>query len=217
MSVSIYASRMFSVCLAASLFSACGPAEDVATADLQEGVAENAQGLTTPPPGSGGFTYTGRFHFKNGAGTNLCAYRSSSTVGTQLGTQTCSSSSSQLFDVFQSPVDGRYFMCVPDSLVKGTLAGECDPFGGCDPSYPAYIARCLVRSSTSSNLALYNTGISLSFDGGKTYKAQAGLISNETGGILGYVNSPRKLTKDSGGKIVLGNFSGNSDQRWTVY
>lgn len=215
MSIAIRIGNLTAAVCAALLCTVTGCAVDAPEA--AESVDSTDQALTTPPVGSGGFTYAGRFHFKNGAGTNLCAFRPSNSTGQQLSTQTCSTSAAQLFDAYQSPVDGRYFMCVPDSLVKGTVGGGCDPFGGCDPVYPGYLAKCLEQSSNSNSLALYDTALSNSKDGGKTYQALPGKISNEGNGILGYVASSKKLTKNSGGVIVLGNYSGNPDQKWTIY
>lgn len=174
--------------------------------DLEDDVDLASEALITPPANSGGFTLVGNFRFQNGSGT--CMRRN----GAYVTTAACSSTAAdQRFAVYRAP-DGLYNICVPDSLRQ--TANWNDFF-----SWNEYTATCIERrgyevGTNTSDLRFYSY-VPLSTQWNGVYTATPGRIRDEGNGILGFYSSSRKLTRNSGGVVVLGAYNGGAAQKWT--
>jgi hypothetical protein len=206
----------------AILLSGCGPTEG-----LHDEAAISESSLTAPPSGVG-FVNDGVGHLKNGTGT--CAYKN----GTALSSAACANVANQLF-VYYRVSDGRYHLCVPETL-KYNTGTRWVSIGGRPQQwveYQAYTATCLNKNSSSNALRFDAlTELAAAYKIGGTYSAYApspGRISIEeklvNGNILGWVNSTLKVTQTSSGAIELASKSvaelptklSSLRQQWTVY
>lgn len=157
---------------------------------------------TTPPPSTPpavpgtGFATDAANVLRNATG--VCGQAADGGV---LRTAACSGADPQKFTVYQMP-DNGYELCLRETLKK-TTSGSGDE---------EYHATCL---SKVGEAGVRFADIVLSKKVGSAFEGQAGHILPEANDLFGWKDSPRKLTKDSGGTVVLGNKSGNADQRWT--